>query len=114
VKAKQDSSRPKEPETAPDNAQRRRVGRVVRDDRDSATVEWVDAPPNYARQPLSIEATLPPAGIKPASGYDPYETVSPAKAAKDADKRPKRDLRKLSEWIKQMRELEERKKRGED
>jgi hypothetical protein len=89
----------------------------VRDDRDSAMVEWVDAPPDYDRVPLSIDATLPPHGVKPASGYDPYETVSPAKAARneDADRRPvKRDLRKLSEWIKQMRDLEERKKRGED
>jgi hypothetical protein len=53
----------------------------------------------------------------PLGGYNPYETISPAtstaKAA--ADKRPvKRDLRKLSAWIKQMREFEERKKRGDD
>jgi hypothetical protein len=116
VKAKQEISRPEEPPSAADTAQRRRIGKVVRDDRDSATVEWVDAPPDYDRVPLSIESTLPPGGVKPASGYDPYETITPRKAAKaSADQRPaKRDLRKLSEWIKQMRELEERKKRGED
>jgi hypothetical protein len=116
VKAKHEISRPEEPLTAADIAQRRRIGKVVRDDRDSATVEWVDAPPNYDRVPLSLESTLPPGGIKPASGYDPYETITPRNAAKAAaDQRPaKRDLRKLSEWIKQMRELEERKKRGED
>ena len=116
VKAKQDK-RPEAPATEADPTQRRRIGRVVRDDRDSAKVEWVDAPEGYDRVPLSIESTLPPGGIKPASGYDPYETITPQRAASKpaADKRPaKRDLRKLSEWIKQMRDLEDRKKRGED
>jgi hypothetical protein len=117
VKAKHEIGRPEEPLTAADSAQRRRIGKVVRDDRDTATVEWVDAPAGYDRVPLSIESTLPPGGIKPAAGYDPYETITPRKAAAKAtaDQRPaKRDLRKLSEWIKQMREHEERKKRGED
>jgi hypothetical protein len=113
VTPKQDK-RPDEPAAEADTPQRRRIGRIVRDDRDSATVEWVEAPANHHRVPLSIEKTLPPGGIKPASGYDPYETVTPQRADK-TDKRPaKRDLRKLSEWIKQMRELEDRKKRGED
>ena len=115
VKSKQDKRAP-EPIADADTAPRRRVGKVVRDDRDSATVEWMEAPADYHRVPLAIESTLPPGGIKPASGYDPYETVAPQRAAdKPADKRPaKRDLRKLSEWIKQMRDHEERKKRGED
>jgi len=115
VKAKQDK-RPPAPSAEAEAAQGRRVGKVVRDDRDSATVEWVQPPAGYRRVPLAIESTLPPGGIKPASGYDPYETIAPQRAAsKPADKRPaKRDLRKLSEWIKQMRDLEERKKRGED
>jgi len=116
VKAKHEIGRPEEPLTEADGAQRRRLGKVVRDDRDAATVEWVDAPPDYDRVPLSIESTLPPGGIKPLSGYDPYETITPRNAAKaSAEQRPaKRDLRKLSQWIKQMREHEERKKRGED
>jgi len=115
VKAKQDKQA-NAPAAEADPAQRRRVAKVVRDDRDSATVEWVDAPAGYRRVPLAIESTLPPGGVKPATGYDPYETISPQRAAsKPGDKRPaKRDLRKLSEWIKQMRDLEERKKRGED
>jgi hypothetical protein len=116
VKAKQDKRRD-EPAADADPAARRRIGKVVRDDRDSATVEWVDAPAGYSRVPLSIESTLPPGGVKPASGYDPYETITPQRAAANAatDKRPvKRDLRKLSEWIKQMREHEERKKRDEE
>jgi hypothetical protein len=116
VKAKQDKQ-PDESVTEATPVPRRRIGRVVRDERDSAIVEWVDAPADYRRVPLAIESTLPPGGVKAASGYDPYETLSPHRAAgsQAGDKRPaRRDLRKLSEWIKQMRTLEERRKRGED
>jgi hypothetical protein len=118
VSAKKDNLRPsRTPDPPADTSERRRVGRIIRDDRDSASVEWVDAPADYARVPLSIEGTLPP-GIKrtPGGGYNPYETISPNKGSAAADKAPpgRRDLRKLSAWIKQMRELEERKKRGEE
>jgi hypothetical protein len=103
------------PDATSDTAERRRIGRIVRDDRDSATVEWVDAPADYSRVPLSIEGSLPRGTKRAVTGYNPYETISPRKSQADADKRPvNRDLRKLSEWIKQMRELEERKKRGDD
>jgi hypothetical protein len=117
VSVKKDNIRPSgTPDPVASTSERRRIGRIVRDDRDTASVEWVDAPADYARVPLSIEGTLPP-GIKraPGGGYNPYETISPGKAGAAAiDKRPaQRDLRKLSAWIKQMRELEERKKRGE-
>lgn len=111
---KHNNRAPPNPSTA-DTAERRRVGRVVRDDRDSAIVEWVDAPPDYQRVPLSIESTLPPGAKRAQGGYNPYETNAPRQGRPAADQRPvKRDLRKLSEWIKQMRELEERKKRGGD
>ena len=105
-----------EPSASADTIERRRIGRIVRDDRDSASVEWVDAPSDYQRVPLSIESTLPRGGLKrPANGYNPYETGSPGSTKKGPDQRPpKRDLRKLSEWIKQMRVIEERKKRGDD
>ncbi len=76
----------------------------------------MDAPADFARVPLSIEGTLPP-GIKrtPGGGYNPYETIAPKTGGAPADKRPaQRDLRKLSAWIKQMRDLAERKKRGEE
>ena len=64
--------------------------------------------------PLSIEGTLPRGVRRAPSGYNPYETISPNKT-KAPDSQPvKRDLRKLSAWIKQMREIEERKKRGDD
>jgi hypothetical protein len=114
VSAKKDNLRNADPATAVNNTERRRFGKIVRDDRDAATVEWVDAPPDFDRVPLSIEGTLPPPGAKrPQGGYNPYETIAPNRAL-DPDKRPaKRDLRKLSEWIKQMRELEQRKQRGD-
>jgi hypothetical protein len=104
------------PTASADTIERRRIGRIVRDDRDSASVEWVDAPSDYERIPLSIESTLPRGGVKrPANGYNPYETGPPRATKASPDQRPvKRDLRKLSEWIKQMRVIEERKKRGDD
>jgi hypothetical protein len=114
VSPKKDNLQSEDPAAAAQNTERRRFGRIVRDDRDTATVEWIDAPPNYDRVPLSIEGTQPPGPKRVQGGYNPYETISPNKSL-NPDKRPaKRDLRKLSAWIKQMRELEERKKRGED
>jgi hypothetical protein len=111
VSPKKDSLRATEPPNTASTAERRRFGRIVRDDRDTATVEWIDAPPDYDRIPLSIEDSRPPGAPRPQGGYNPYETVAPNKGL-EPDKRPaRRDLRKLSAWIKQMRELEERKKR---
>ena len=111
---KQKNRQADEPSTS-DTAVRRRISRIVRDDRDTATVEWMDAPPDYQRVPLSIESTLPPGAKRAQGGYNPYETIAPRQSKPSKDQRPvKRDLRKLSEWIKQMRELEERKKRGND
>jgi hypothetical protein len=118
VNVKKDSAKPGSPgDATADTVERRRIGRVVRDDRDSAIVEWMDAPSDYKRVHLSIEgeSALPQGGAKrAASGYNPYETLSPSKS-KAPDKRPaQRDLRKLSAWIKQMREIEARKKHGDD
>jgi hypothetical protein len=116
VSAKKDNLRPpSKPAASGDDAKRRRIGLIVRDDRDTAHIEWVDAPNDYTRVPLSIEGAPPPGSNPPQAGYDPYETISPTKNRTEANKKPvKRDLHKLSAWIKQMRELEERKKRGED
>jgi len=118
VSAKKNGSLPiRQSEPAASSAERRRFGKIVRDDRDSATVEWVDAPSDFERVPLTLEGTLPKARKLAQGGYNPYETNSPnkSKAAGAKDARPvKRDLRKLSAWIKQMREMEQRKKRGED
>lgn len=116
MNSKKDNSDADGPPASADTIERRRIGRIVRDDRDSASVEWVDAPSNYQRVPLSIEGSLPRGGVKrAANGYNPYETMSPGTTKPNPDKRPvKRDLRKLSEWIKQMRAIEERKKHDED
>ncbi|HEV2702257.1 MAG TPA: hypothetical protein VGV09_11535 [Steroidobacteraceae bacterium] len=113
MSAKKDSLENESPTSTSSTAERRRIAKIVHDDRDTASVEWLDAPPDYERIPLSIEGTLPRGTKRAQTGYNPYETISPNKAA-GPDKRPaKRDLRKLSEWIKQMRELEARKKSGE-
>jgi len=97
-----------------ESAERRRVARIVHDDRGNASVKWHDAPANYRRQVLELEGDEPHRGLslqaEPQS-FDPYSrhTVpEPKKAAA-----PRKDLRKLSEWIKQMRELEARKANGE-
>ena len=103
---------------ASEAAERRRAAKVIHDDRGNATVEWVDAPANHERPLLSLDETDPVK--KRREGYNPYETIAnkprdPLHGGGDPYGRPqKRDLRKLSEWIKQMRELEERKKRGDE
>jgi len=43
--------------------------------------------------------------------FNPYECATAPEPKKAAG--PKKDLKKLSEWIKMMRDLEERKRRGE-
>ena len=98
---------------APAAPERRRLSRVVHDDRGAASVEWVDAPAEIVDRPtLSIEDMRP--APRKGDGYNPYDREPGARpaAAPGDDKKPaaKRDLRKLSEWIKQMRALEERKR----
>ena len=92
---------------------RRRVGQIVHDDRGNASVRWHDAPADYRRQVFEIESEERHGlqlETKPRS-FDPYASVHPREPKKSAG--PKTDLRKLSEWIKMMRDLEERKRRGE-
>jgi hypothetical protein len=90
------------------------MGRVVHDDRGSASVEWRDAPDDYERPVLKIEgtgATAPPLAIKNDDTFNPYERV-PEGGTLGAGRTGKRDLKKLSAWIKLMREMEDRKKNG--
>ena len=98
--------------SAPEAPERRRVGRIVHDDRGNASVDWHDAPANYRRQVLEIEPGEHRLQVqtKPRS-FDPYASAQPPEPKKSAG--PKKDLRALSEWIKLMRELEERKRKGE-
>jgi hypothetical protein len=125
---------PQEPEHRPEN-ERRRIGRVVHDERGSASVEWRDAPADHVRQKLELEPSADSArddsklrrGFEPMKTleltkddtFNPYErkgntfsgrlTAPPAPVAKGG----KRDLKKLSEWVKLMRAMEDRKKNGD-
>jgi hypothetical protein len=95
------------------DAERRRIGRIVHDDRGNASVDWLDAPTNYQRQVFEIEEESGGLSIqKPPQTFDPYSCDKLPETTRKAAG-PKKDLRKLSEWIKMMRDLEERKRKGE-
>ena len=94
-------------------AERRRIGQVVHDERGNASVNWRDAPEDHQRQVLEV---LGDGGLslKTTETYDPY-----ARGRQDAPRRTsggtaRTDLRRLSEHIKMMRELEARKRNGDD
>jgi len=92
--------------------ERRRLSRVRHDDRGNAYVEWVDAPADLVERPkLEIEHHTGDLTLETErSAYNPY--ASGAGAARKTGNTTRTDLRKLSEWIKLMRELEERKRNG--
>jgi hypothetical protein len=108
--------KPPQAPAEPSGAERRRQSRIVHDDRGNASVEWVDVPDDSERTRLSVEDVQ--AATRPERGYNPYDTPAAARNRRDAqgaaERPPRRDLRKLSEWIKQMRLHEERKRRGDD
>ncbi len=80
----------------------------MHDDRGNASVNWQDAPADYKRPVLEIlgESKLT---IQSEESHDPYARRT---ARPSTGNTTRTDLRKLSEWIKMMRELEERKRRG--
>jgi hypothetical protein len=84
---------------------RRRSSRIVHDHKGTATVEWVDAPANYERQPLSLT-------VQTDESHNPYMRIPEAERKRPPGQRT--DLRKLSAWIKMMRSLEEAKKNRDD
>ena len=94
--------------------ERRRLSRVRHDDRGNAYVEWVDAPAELVARPkLEIEGE--PGGLQletEHSAYNPYANDSGV--ARKTGNTTRTDLRKLSEWIKMMREIEDRKRAGGD
>jgi hypothetical protein len=90
--------------------ERRRLSRVRHDDRGNAYVEWVDAPAELVARPkLEIERGEGDLRLDPErSAYNPY--ANGTGAGRKTGNTTRTDLRKLSEWIKMMRELEERKR----
>jgi hypothetical protein len=94
------------------SGERRRLSCVRHDDRGNAYVEWVDAPAELVNRPkLEIEGEPGELRLEQAhSSYDPYANASGG--ARKGGNTTRTDLRKLSEWIKMMRELEERKRDG--
>jgi hypothetical protein len=100
---------------------RRRLARIVHDDRGNASMEWErlgahETGPE-ARQPLKFVDDQVPADrraplarvIEPGGGFNPYERLDGA-AAPGAPARKPKDLRKLSEWIEQQRQVAARKR----
>ena len=100
-----------------DAAERRRIARIVHDERGNASVRWHDAPADYKRQVLEIESEESPLHTGGLSlettprSFDPYSCHTVPEPKKGAP--PRTDLRKLSEWIKMMREREEQKAKDE-
>jgi hypothetical protein len=96
------------PQNAMPEAERRRIAKVVHDERGNASVRWRNAPADYQRPVLRI---LGDAGLtlKNDETYDPYARARPRTGSGNGKRT---DLRKLSEWIKQMRELEGSKGNG--
>jgi hypothetical protein len=111
------------------NLERRRIGQIVHDDRGSASVEWRDAPRDHERQKLELEdkRTSGRGDSKLRNGvtlevrnddtFNPYDRSPDTFGGKPGmpagPKGGKRDLKKLSEWLKLMRAMEERKNQDE-
>jgi len=109
--------------------ERRRIGQIVHDDRGSASVEWRDAPLDHERQKLEIEDTRGSGRgdtklrggltleVRNDDTFNPYDRKPDTFAGRPGDssgpKGTRRDLKKLSEWLKLMRAIEERKKNGD-
>lgn len=92
--------------------ERRRLSRVRHDDRGNAYVEWLEAPPELVERP-KLEIQRDPCELqleKERAAGNPY--ANDAGTARKSGSTSRTDLRKLSEWIKMMRELEERKRNG--
>jgi hypothetical protein len=95
---------------------------VVHDDRGNASVEWRAAREDEERQVLELLGDDGLSLKTDETSYDPYArnrtSTAGAKGRTGATGptgAPRRtDLRKLSEWIKQMRELEARKREDAD
>jgi hypothetical protein len=111
-----DINPPDDPPRTPDGRiQRRKLGRIIHNDRHTTTMEWAPEDSNSERVVLQI---LEGPEADSINGFQPYGRSPGAPAAvlpygqpaalspePDAPRRPK-DLRKLGEWIKLTRKLE--------
>jgi hypothetical protein len=105
------------------------MSRIIHDDRGNASVQWQDAPRDYERPVFEVESNTARMrrlqssldadrlSLEPQQSFNPYSNPMPVerkplKPSVSAGTTSRTDLRKLSEWIKMMRELEERKKNG--
>jgi hypothetical protein len=103
------------------DSERRRIGKVVHDDRGNASVTWEDAPADYQRPVLEVVRDSA-ATRKAEESFNPYGhgatsgsatgTHRTATSTRSTASTTRTDLRKLSEWIKMMRDIEERKRNG--
>lgn len=78
-------------------------------------MEWVDAPAELIKRPkLEIQDEAADLQLeKPQTSCDPYSNrAGTARTKGSSGNTTRTDLRKLSEWIKMMRELEDRKRQG--
>jgi hypothetical protein len=95
-------------------AERRRVSLIVRDERGNAFVNWHDAPTDEARPVLEILGD-PKLTLKAEETYDPYaRSAPPRETRRGSGAGARTDLRRLSEHIKLMRALEQRKRSEDD
>ena len=95
-------------------ANRRRIGVIVHDDRGMASVEWRDAPDGTIERPVLEILGNPELELKDDDvSYDPYSRHTATYPRTGPGTTTRTDLRKLSEWIKKKRELEARKARGD-
>jgi hypothetical protein len=104
----------KKPEQAPSAAERRRIGLIVHDERGNASIDWRDAPTDEARPVLEILGERSLAVKSEESSYDPYARARAPRETSRPTGTARTNLRALSAHIKLMRELEERKRRGDD
>lgn len=97
------------------SGERRRIGLIGHDERGNAYVDWRDAPADHERPVLEILGERKLSLKTEPDSYDPY-----ARGRTSKDPLPPRapqtrtDLRALSEHIKLMRALEERRRRGDE
>lgn len=95
-------------------AERRRIGQIVHDDRGNASVSWRDAPADHERPVLEVLGE-PGLALANEETYDPYARGGRRLGSRGSSGGTMRtDLRKLSEHIKLMRALEQRRRNGDD